>query len=185
MSVPATTPRTVEELYSLPDDGLRYELRAGWLVSEPLPGFEHGRIAAKLAWMLHAYVRDHDLGAVLACDSGFVLARSPDTVRGPDVAFVSKQRLALLDDPAKAFPGAPDLAVEIASPSQTAEALHAKVADYLAAGTRVVWVVDPHEKCVSVYRTLLSPRRLTGDDRVEAEGLLPGFGIAARELYER
>ena len=133
---------TVEDLYVMPDDGYKYELQAGLLVSEPLPGGRHGRVMAAVAEILRAHVKKHRLGVVFAGDSGFILARKPDTVRGPDVAFVSMERYERSGDTVRAFAGAPDLAVEILSPSNTSAGLHAKVADYLAAGTRRVWVVD-------------------------------------------
>ena len=94
----------------MPDDGYKYELQAGWLVSEPLPGFRHGRVMFRVGEMLVGPVRANCLGVVLGGDSGFILARKPDTVRGPDVAFVSNERFAQSGDTVKAFSGAPDLA---------------------------------------------------------------------------
>ena len=88
---------TVEDLYVMPDDGFNYELQAGPLVSEPLAGGRHGWVVAALAGILRAHVRKHRLGVVFAGDSGFVLARKPDTVRGPDVAFVSSERFERID----------------------------------------------------------------------------------------
>ena len=90
----------------MPDDGFNYELQAGMLVSEPLPGGRHGSVTAAVAEILRAYVRKHRLGVVFAGDSGFVLARKPDTVRGPDVAFVSRERFERNADTVKAFAGA-------------------------------------------------------------------------------
>ena len=132
---------SVEDLYVMPDDGFKYELEAGMLIAEPLPGSRHGRVMAAIAEFLRTHVRQHRLGVVFAGDSGFILARKPDTVRGPDVAFVSRERFDASDDTVRAFAGAPDLAVEVLSPSNTRTALHAKVADYLAAGTRRVWEI--------------------------------------------
>jgi len=151
---------TVEDLYVMPDDGFNHELQAGMLVSEPAPGFRHGRIMAAIAELLRAHVKQLRLGVVLAGDSGFILARKPDTVRGPDVAFVSRERFERSGDTVRAFAGAPDLAVEVVSPSNAPAAMHAKVADYLAAGTRRVWVVDPEARTVTVYASLLGPLRL-------------------------
>jgi len=148
---------TVDDLYAMSDDDLlKHELQAGVLVSEPLPGFRHGRIVATVTWLLGVHVRREDLGVVLTGDAGFVLARGPDTVRGPDVAFVSRERVEHVADPQVAFEGPPDLAVEVLSPSSTPASAHAKVGDYLAAGTRLVWVVDP------VCETVTSDRRRRG-----------------------
>ncbi len=175
---------TVEDLYVMPDDGLNYELQAGVLVSEPLSGGRHGWVTAAIAEILRAYVRKHRLGVVLAGDSGFILARKPDTVRGPDVAFVSRERFERSGDTVKAFVGAPDLAVEVLSPSNTPAAMHAKVADYLAAGTRRVWVVDPEAQTVTVYRSLLAPYRLGEDETLGGDDVVPGFRVRVGEFFE-
>lgn len=175
---------TLEELYALPDDGTKQELQAGTLISEPLPGFKHGRVAAAIAELLRAHVRRHRLGVVISNDSGFLLARSPDTVRGPDVAFVSRERLQDASNATSAFPGAPDLAVEVLSPSNTPASMHAKVADYLAAGTRRVWVVDIDRETVTVYASLLSPRILVSADVLDGEDVVPGFQAPVEELFE-
>jgi Uma2 family endonuclease len=174
---------TVEDLDVMPDDGFNYELQAGLLVSEPAPGFRHGRIMAAIAEILRAHVRQQRLGVVLAGDSGFVLAREPDTVRGPDVAFVSRARFERSGDTVKAFAGAPDLAVEVLSPSTTPADMHAKVADYLAAGTRCVWVVDPEARTVTVYESLLWPRRLGEDEMLEGNDVVPGFRVCVGEIF--
>lgn len=177
-------PLTIADLDAMPDDGSKHELQAGVLVSEPLPGFRHGRVAVRLAGLLDAHVRRRRLGAVVA-DAGFVLARHPDTVRGPDVAFVSHERVESVADPARAFEGPPDLAVEVLSPSNTPAAVHAKVADYLASGARLVWVVDAERETVTVYSgTLLAPRQLSRDDRLDGEDVVPGFRVAVSVLFE-
>ena len=120
---------------------------------------------------------------VLAGDPGFILHRAPDTVRGPDVAFITRQRYASLDDPTKAIPGAPDLAVEVASPSNSLPDIHAKVADYLAAGTRLVWILDPAAETVTTYRKLLEPTTLAANQDLTAEDILPGFSVPVSELF--
>lgn len=175
---------TLEDLDALPDDGYHYELRAGLLISEPTPGFRHGRVASRIAEILGSHARRNRLGTVVTNDSGFILSRSPDTVLGPDVSFVSRERLERIGDPVKAFPGAPDLAVEVKSPSNTPADTYAKVADYLAAGTRVVWVVDPETKCIAVYRELLSPRTVRCGEVISIEDLLPGLTVSVSEVFE-
>jgi Uma2 family endonuclease len=154
------------------------------LVSEPLAGGRHGLVVAAVAEILRAYVKKHRLGVVFAGDSGFVLARKPDTVRGPDVAFVSKHRIEQMGVPVKAFAGAPDLAVEVASPSNTPVAMHAKVADYLAAGTARVWVVDPEERTITVYAALLSPRVLRENETLDGDEVVRGFQARVGEIFE-
>ena len=182
---PATSHRlmTAEEYAQLPDDGQRLELQAGVLVSEPQPFPRHAQIQARLTHALADFVKPRGLGVVLtAC--GFLLSRNPDTVRGPDVAFVRRERF----DPERAgrtfFRGAPDLAVEILSPSNRPGEVHAKVADYLAAGAPLVWVVDPRRRVVSVYRSLLAPRRVEATGVLEGEDILPGFSMPVAALTE-
>jgi Uma2 family endonuclease len=175
---------SIERFYALPDDGLRYELQTGTLVSEPLPGMRHGIVAATIVELLRSYVRSRRLGVVMAGDAGYVLARCPDTLRGPDVSFLARERLDTAADLPRAFPGAPDLAVEVLFPSNRPADIHAKVADYLAAGTRLVWVVDPESQSVAVYRSLLAPRLIAGADMLEGEDVVPGFRVAVAELFE-
>ena len=181
---PQTRPLVVEDLYEIRDDGFHYELVHGLMVSEPLPGGRHGMVAALVAEELSRFARRHRLGVALTCDTGFILHRSPDTVRGPDVAFIKRERYEALEDPSKAIPGPPDLAVEVLSPHNRPSDIHGKVADYLAAGTPVVWIVDPASEQVSVYRTLLHPSLLGADDELTAEEVLPGFRLRVGALFE-
>jgi len=175
---------TVEDLYELPDDGRRYELEAGRLLAEPPPGARHGLVTAVVVRLLGDFARAQGLGVVFTADAGFILARSPDTLRGPDAAFVSKTRFDKVGAVPTAFPGPPDLVVEVLSPSDRAAEVRAKVADYLAAGTSVVWVVDPESQCVTVYRSLLAPRVLAVGDELAGEDILPGFTVRVAELFE-
>jgi Uma2 family endonuclease len=173
---------TVGEFGALPaGDAGRHELVEGLVIREPRPGFSHGAAQVRIAAILHAFVTERRLGRVVS-ETGFVLARDPDTVRGPDIAFVSRQRLSALDG-LDGFPeGAPDLAIEIRSPHDSPGELRAKVADYLAAGSRQVWVVDTERRTVVVYAALLSPRTLHETDVLEGADFLPGFRIAVGEL---
>ena len=175
---------TVEALSAMPDDGRKYELQAGVVVAEPLPGYRHGRVMFVVARILDAHVGRHGLGEVVVGDAGFVLARAPDTVRGPDVAFVARRRAEEQVDRSKAFEGAPDLAVEVLSPTSTPAEVHAKVGDYLAAGTRSVWIVDPERRAVTVHDSLLTPRVLTEDDLLEAGDVVPGFRVRVGDFFD-
>ena len=173
---------TLDEYETLPDqDGLRHELVEGLVVSEPRPAFAHGAAQASIAAALHAFVAQRGLGRVVT-ESGFILARDPDTLRGPDVAFVSGERLEGLAQLAGFFEGAPDLCVEVRSPHDREADMRARVADYLAAGARVVWVAHPERREVTVYRTLLAPRTFAASDVLDGEDVLPGFRIEVGEL---
>jgi len=110
---------TAVELLNMPDDGFRYELIRGELKKMPPPGHVHGRVAMKFGWRLAQHVETKNLGNVYAAETGFLLETDPDTVRAPDCAFVSRDRLAAIGDVEGYLPGAPDLAVEVISPGDT------------------------------------------------------------------
>jgi Uma2 family endonuclease len=171
------------DLLNVEDDSCRHELVAGVIVAEPFPTPRHDRTFRRLLRLLGDFVKGHELGEVFG-ETGYVLARDPDTIRGPDLSFVSRERLTGFDD-ARFFCGAPDLAVEILSPSNRRGEMHAKVADYLAAGARLVWVVDPKRSSVTTYRTLLAPRRLELQDALSGEDVLPGLVIPIEAIFER
>lgn len=168
----------------MPEDGYRYELHRGMLLSEPAPGSLHGIVAARVAYRLEEYARRHGSGLVMSNDSGFVLERSPDTVRGPDVAYVARERFARQADPVRAFHGPPDLAVEVRSPSNTARGIAEKVDDYLGAGASEVWVVDPEARMVTTHAAGREPIHYRTDALLRSERVLPGFELRVEELFE-
>lgn len=185
MSAPAISiPIIAEDLpYLTPDEQL-CELVAGELVQEPLPGAEHGLVAATILGHLFRFVHERRLGHLFAAETGFVLARDPDTVRGPDVAYVSAERVAATVRRGPFFEGAPDLAVEVLSPGNRREEIAAKVRDYLSAGSRAVWVVDPDRRTVTVHRPDREPERLAGSDVLAGGPVLPGFRLSLDEVFE-
>ncbi len=173
MAIDPTPLVTADELSHYPDSR-RYELVAGALrVCEP-PGGLHGQVAARLCYRLTGFVDAEQLGLVLV-ESGFILHRGPDTVRGPDLSFVAAARLPAGRVPAGFVPLAPDLAVEIRSPDDRAAAVAEKVKHYLDAGTRLVWVVDPAGREVTIHRADGSTTRLSPLDWLDGEAVLPGF----------
>lgn len=174
---------SAEEFFMLPDDGWRMELVRGHIVREPPAGAGHGGLGMTIAFHLTAFVREHGSGRVFGPDTGFTIFRSPDTVRAPDVAFVAGGRFEE-GLPTGYVPFAPDLAVEVVSPSNTASELQEKVLDYLAAGTRLVWVVDPRRETVTVYRSRDEIRILGREDALDAPDILAGFHLELAELFE-
>ena len=176
---------TLDEFERLPDDESRTELVRGRLVREPPAGMDHGWLANRLAVLISLFVDRHALGEVFTADTGFVLFEEPPTVRAPDVAFVSRHRLP----PPEEFIGfghlAPDLAVEIVSPSNTAVEILHKVEDYLEAGTRLVWVVEPGRRSVIVHRSRHEGLLLRDDDRLDGCEVLPGFSVRIAEIFTR
>lgn len=172
---------TVEEFERLPDDGFLSELVRGRVVREPPAGFEHSGIAVRIASLLLEFARERDLGEVVGPDAGFILFAEPPTVRAPDAAFVARDRLGF--DHTRFAPLAPDLAVEIVSPSNTVSEIQAKVMDYLDAGTRLVWVVEPRSRCVTTYRSRQEIRLLTADDELDGGDVMPGLRLAVGDLF--
>ena len=174
---------TADQLLEFPDDGRRHELVGGWVVSEPPASFRHGDVAAEVFRHLIDFVRRNDLGRVVSTETGFLLARDPDTVRAPDVAFVSRATIERAGRFRGYFPGAPDLAVEVLSPSERPADVHAKIGDYLAAGARLVWVIDPTRKQVRVHRSLLQPSILDETEMLDGDEVLPGFRVQVARMF--
>jgi Uma2 family endonuclease len=174
---------TADELLRMPDDGYRYELIEGELHQMAPPGFQHGFVGNNLSSQLAEHVRSRRLGAVVAAETGFLLSRDPDTVRAPDIAFVSREQLERCGLPAGYFPEAPALAVEVVSPGDTAEEVDSKIRCWLAAGTRLAWVVYPGGRTVTVYRSLDDIHVLTEKDRLSGDPVVPGFECAVADLF--
>jgi Uma2 family endonuclease len=172
---------TAEQLFAMPG-GEPSELVNGRLrVSEP-PGYWHGLLQPRLAAELLTFVRANRLGVVLT-ESGFVLSREPDTVRAPDVAFVRAERLPELDRGQRYLEGAPDLAVEIVSPGDTAVEVADKVDEYLASGARLVWVVYPRARRAVVWTPDGVGRARSAGDALDGADVVPGFRLALADLF--
>jgi Uma2 family endonuclease len=174
--------RTADDLWELAHAGRRCELVRGVIVDMAPAGDAHGVVAMWIGHLILAYVDAHDLGEVTAAETGFQLFADPDTVRAPDVGFVAKEHLTPMTG--KYYPGAPDLAVEVVSPGDTASDIHDKVRDYLQAGTRLVLVVYPSSQTVAVHtahgsETLESNAVLTGGE------VLPGFEAPVSQVFKK
>lgn len=174
---------TAEELLHMPDDGFRYELVKGELIKMAPAGKEHGKLAMRLGWRLAQYVESHGLGEVCAAETGFHLSSNPDTVRAPDAAFVRQSRVEEAGSVAGFWPGAPDLAVEVISPSDTYSQVQDKALHWLNAGTLMVVVVDPRQQTVTVYRSLTDIVILTTGDELEGKDVVPGWTLPVDELF--
>lgn len=181
-AVPARLLTAEEYACEDPDDRWT-ELVAGDVVREPGPGAEHGVVQVTLAYHLRRFIDDHPLGRILT-ESGYVLERGPDTVRGPDVSFVAETRWASMPDRRKYFEGGPDLAVEVASPDDSRRLLAEKARSYLAAGARLVWIVWPESRTVDVHRPGAPPETLSAGDTLDGEDLLPGFALRVSRIFE-
>ncbi len=159
-----------------------YELVKGTVVKMAPSGTEHFFLSAWIAHLLITHVVPNALGRVGGSEGGFLLATNPDAVRAPDVSFVAKARLTT-PLPKGYFPGAPDLAVEIVSPSDRASDIHSKVLDYLDAGTRLVWVVYPDTKTTTVHQAGAGAVTLGIGDELDGGDVLPGFKLPAHEVF--
>jgi len=174
---------TAEELLRMPDDGFRYELVGGELRKMTPAGNVHGRIAMRVAWPLAQHVEENQLGTVYAAETGFKLARDPDTVRSPDVAFVSRARIEAVGEVEGYWPEAPDLAVEVISPGDSYVEVEEKVFDWLEAGTKMVVTVNPRKRSATVYRSLTDITVLTNADILAGGDIVPNFRLPVREIF--
>ena len=161
----------------------RRELIRGEIRTTAPAGFEHGVVIMKLARLLANYVEEHKLGVILGAETGFKLSRGPDTVRGADVAFVAAARLPAGAKPVGYWEGAPDLAVEVVSPSDTADEVEEKVDQYLAAGARLVWVLYPKRRSLTVHRPGGNPVILREPDALDGMDVLPGFRCSLADVF--
>jgi Uma2 family endonuclease len=174
---------TASELFEMPDDGFRYELVKGELRRMSPSGWAHGVVVVNVTLLLGQYVKVNKLGACGGAETGFKLASDPDTVRAPDLSFVSRERLPEGDAGIRFFAGAPDLAVEVLSPGDTRREVDEKVADWLESGARAVWVINPKRRTVSVYRSMTDVTRLSESDELDGGDVVPGFRCKVSEIF--
>jgi Uma2 family endonuclease len=174
---------TADELWRLPDDGQRHELVAGELRTIAPSSGKHGWVGSNVSAPLAQYVRAHKLGLVFQAETGFLLAREPDTVRAPDVAFVRRERALAVGDREGYWPGAPDLAVEVVSPHDRYTEVDDKVAEWLAHGALMVLVVNPRRHTVAVHRPGQAVRVLTESDVLDGEDVVPGWTLPVRDVF--
>jgi Uma2 family endonuclease len=165
---------TADELLRAPIPDKQVELVRGRLVVGEPPGYTHGRVAMRLAGRLAAHLERTAAPQVLIAETGFVIARDPDTVRGPDLAVVRRERIPH-PEPRGFLDLAPDLIVEVLSPNDRAAELLAKVADWLSAGATLVWIIDPERRVASVYRPDGRVTLVTEQETLEGEHAVPGF----------
>lgn len=151
-------------------------------------GGGHGQVSATVAAMLWHHVRSLKLGKTYTNETGFILRRDPDTVRAPDVAFIHRDHERSAADHRGFLPGAPDLAVEVVSPGDNRREVHAKALDWIAGGSRLVWIVWPDQRQVTVYTPPAQPenepRTLNAEDQLTGGNVLPDFRYPVRDLFE-
>lgn len=172
---------TAEDLLRTPGLG-RCELVRGEVLMMSPAGEEHGWVVINVSAPLALHVKQHGLGRVYGAETGFTIARDPDTVRAPDVAFVRAERVGPWPGK-KFFEGAPDLAVEVLSPEDRAGEVLAKVHEWLDAGCRAVWLVDPETRTVTVYRSRSQITTLRAPEELRGEDVVPGFCLPVADIF--
>lgn len=172
-----------DELLAMKADGYRYELIKGELFQMVPPGGEHGVIAGNLTIPLGYYVKEKDLGVICVAETGFTIAHDPDTVRAPDLAFVSKERIPVSGIPKGYWPFAPDLAVEVISPSDIYGDVDEKIDEWLAAGTRLVIIINPRKRKITLHRSQTQITVLTDKDILQFDDVVPGFSYPVAKIF--
>jgi Uma2 family endonuclease len=175
-----TRPATEQDLLNTPKDGRKYELVDGRILAMSPAGKPHGRVCVRLLLELGTFVRDRRLGEVYESSTGFRLEGG--NVRVPDVSFEAEGRPA--GDPGGFGDGAPDLAVEVLSPTDRPRQVMDRVGEYLQSGVRLVWVLDPERRSAVVYRSLAEVRKLGADEFLEGEDVVPGFRCRLADLFD-
>jgi len=174
---------TAENLWKQTDDGYRYELVKGIIRRMPSTGFEHGIRTAEIGSLLNVHVKKHKLGYVCGAETGFKISQNPDTVRAPDAAFVSKAAIDEKGIPKGFWEGAPDLAVEVISPSDTYTEVEEKVDEWLNAGCALVWIINPRRETVEVYRAPEDIVVLSGEDILDGGNVIEGFQCQVKDIF--
>lgn len=174
---------TAEELLAYRHEPHVHELIDGILYEMEPPGAEHGRVAMTAGMLLAMHVREHGLGTTFAAETGFLLATDPDTVRAPDAAFVTRKRTEEVGRTDRHWPGPPDLAIEVVSPSDSRSQLEGKALHWLAAGSRAVVVLDPPLCTATVSRSRSDVRILVDDEPLDLDDVVPGFAPRTGNLF--
>ncbi|MCA9164184.1 MAG: Uma2 family endonuclease [Planctomycetales bacterium] len=172
---------TPDDLLAMPDS-VSFELVNGQLVEREM-GYHSSRVGGEMYFLLRRHCGDHGLGWVAPADAGFrCFPDDPDKVRKPDVSFIRADRMSTADEPQGYVTIAPDLAVEVISPHELFGDVLVKVNEYLSAGVRLVWVIEPNAQVVHVYREH-GGTILQRDDQLTGEDVVPGFSVAVADLF--
>jgi Uma2 family endonuclease len=173
---------TGEELYAMGNIG-RCELVEGRIVPMSPTGELHGNVELAIGAEIRAFVRANNLGRVSGGEVGIYIHRNPDTIRAADVLFISNERYA--QKKSKSYLDvAPELVVEVLSPTDSLSEVMQKLREYFSIGVRLVWVVDPQAKIVYAYRSTTDVREFTADDELPGDDMLPGFTVKVAALFE-
>lgn len=166
----------------MPKDSLRRELVRGEVRVMCLPGAEHARLALRIGRLLDVHASQTGCGVAFG-ELGCLLSRDPDTVRGPDAAFISRERYETVGRTKKYWPGSPDLAVEVISPNDTFHEVQEKTLEWIAAGAVAVLVLDPDERTATVYRAGGEAHVYGEGEALDLGDAVPGFSLSVAELF--
>ena len=174
---------TADDLLRLSSEGVQGELIRGVFHETMSAGVNHGRIVVKLVLLLGAFVMPRSSGTLLASDTGVLLERDPDTVREPDIAFISSERLPIGEDVPGYSEVIPNLVVEVGSPNDSRTEVRRKALMWLEHGVGVVWVAHPVSHTIDVYQADRSMLTLTEEDTLDGGEELPGFACRVSDIF--
>ena len=174
---------TADELLNMPDDGYRYELVRGVLKKMAPVGHTCGFYEANISGELREFVKVNYLGRAYSPNTGFLLERNPDYVLAPDAAFVRQERVEVIGDTDGFFPGAPDFAAEVISPSDRIANVYDKVEEWLNAGTRMAIVINPRNRTVSVHVPDADTITLSEGDTLDGGDVVPGWRLPIADIF--
>ncbi len=174
---------TADELLRMPDDGKRYELIEGELIELAPAGGRHSNIGLRIAALLFQHVDKSNLGDMFGADCGFFLRHDPDTVRAPDAAFIASERIPPGGIPVGYLDTIPDLAVEVVSPNDRAGQVQDKIEQWIEHGVKLVWLVHPERRSITVYRSLSEILVLHEGDTLTGDPVLPDFSCSVSEIF--
>jgi Uma2 family endonuclease len=181
MATMLSAPVMLEEFARLPKDGACHEMSAGELLTLPPPKSLHSRLCRFVFLRIEAALGPLGMSEAFQ-ETGYILSRNPLTIRQPDVSVLSLQRIRGAN-PDSYFEGAPELAVEVVSPSDSAEDLEIKTKQYLQSGARQVWILYPKTQTVHVFSSGTAAVILERDQTLEGGDLLPGFSVPVASLF--
>lgn len=185
-ATPATAkkPWSEADLESLPEDGFIHEVVDGELIKSPKNNFEHETICGRLYFAIESFNRQHRLGAVMGSSAGFWMENQ--NCRAPDISFIPKerlQRLGFTPNTRRFFPGAPDLAIEVLSPSSVRAEIDSRLRDFFSSGTQIAWIISPENQSVEICHSMIK-RKLAGPGAdLDGKHLLPGFRYPIADLF--
>jgi Uma2 family endonuclease len=171
---------TIEDLMRMPEDGQKYELVDGEIVVSPT-GYRHSTVSVRIAYVIQRYLDEHPIGGIAGADLGVVFENGD--LRSPDLTFIRNEKLPVGDAEERFLEVVPDLIVEVLSPSDSMRFVGHKIGEFLECGVPIVWLVDPAQRTVTVYRSLSNTERHTSDDTITAEPVLPGFSCTVSRFF--